>query len=85
MKGSLSEMGRLRVLSRGVRRPVAAAWTIGSSGSQEEQWGWYVGCETSKGIRTASWKLVWRVSRIQLPSPDGRYVGGTEMFAEGNI
>lgn len=31
MKGSLSEMGRLRVLSRGVRRPVAAAWTIGST------------------------------------------------------
>lgn len=46
--------------------------------------GWDVGCEISKGIRTV-WTVVWWVSRMQLPSPDGRCVGGTEMFAEGNV
>lgn len=35
---SLSEMGRLsRILSRGVRRPVAAAQTTGSTGETTEE------------------------------------------------
>lgn len=35
---SLSEMGKLsRILNRGVRRPVAAAWTTGSTGEITEE------------------------------------------------
>lgn len=42
-------------------------------------------CEISKGIRTASLTVAWRVVRMHMPSPDGKCVGGTEMFAGGNV